>query len=341
MRKFSILCSVIAFFLLIPQCVNSGNRNVLDNQEETAALPVPPLLLKAMALRIQEMDEPSAQNVSVMIEDELSVPELKRVWAGTDLWIYAKGADVKMADGENTYDFKEPDAFVLQVSHAEHSTVELIFKNRTWCENYRKAYQNMDFVLVPYFSERRDTYIQPGSFNRLMIEEDSLYTVRYQARYFVEPVDISPYDIVSAIGEPAADLVSLAESRGYVMADRSVNEIDGTDNCIFLSKDCKLSKNRKGVLNVKSNGKKYTPYSYFSITKENDNVKDVFFREYGGNEDEYFEALISSYYLPDEDTYMSPVDADSGYSLTFKNPQGKTIDLRSDSSGFITLQSYP
>ncbi len=346
MRKVCFLMGIAAFALLAPSGVKAGNDKnaeiIYSVTDAASSVPVPPLLLKAMALRIQDMDDPSAENVATMIEDEVSAFGLKRVSAGVDLWIYAKNAEVKTANGETDYVFKSDDAFVLNVIHAESSVVELKFKNKAWCDEYKKAFLNMDFISVPYFEGKRNTYMQPGNFNRLIIEDDDVCSVCYQAKYFVEPVGLSPYDVISAIGEPAGDLLSLAETRGYTMADSNVNEREGNMEGIFLSKGCKLSKTRKGVLKIVSTSKyKDDPYDYVQLTKENDIVKGVFQRAYHGDPDEFIEALISQFYIPDEESFMYPVDFNSGYSLSFNGPEGKRADLRYDSSGFVTLQIDP
>ncbi len=302
-----------------------------------------PLLMKAIATRIQDMSDPSTLNVAKMIEDEVAPFGLKRIDISEGEWTYGKGVWQKAINGGFIYDFQSPEAFVLRVSHFESATVELLFKNKEWCQAYKQAFQNLEFIQVPYFTSKRNTYIQPGSDNQVIInDEEDVCTVIYESKYFVEPSDLSAYDIITAMGEPANDIISLAENRGYVMADDKVNSKEGAVEHIFMSKGCKLSRNRKGVLKVdNTTGNNYTSYSYVHIAKEDDNVKDIFFRAYQVDADTFIETLISRFYLPEEDSFMRPVDAHSGYAQSFKNPEGRKADLRTDSKGFVTLQMYP
>lgn len=324
-----------AFILLIPDFIKA---NVADSP-----VVFPPLLMEAIATRIQDMSDPSTLNVAKMIEDEVEPFGLNRISISEGEWTYGKGVGLKAIDGGFIYDFQSPDAFVLRVSHFESATVELLFKNKEWCQAYKQAFQNLEFIQVPYFTSKRNTYIQPGSVNRMIInDEEDVCTVSYESKYFVEPSDLSAYDIVTALGEPADDIINLAENRGYVMADDKVNSKEGSVEHLFMSQGCKLSKNRKGVLKVDNiTGNNYTSYSYVHIAKEDGIVKDIFFRAYQVDTDIFTETLISRFYFPVEGSFMRPVDAHSGYAQSFKDPEGRKADLRTDSSGFVTLQMYP
>ena len=324
-----------AFVLLMPEFTKA---NVVEDPVVFS-----PLLMEAIATRIQDMSDPSTLNVAKMIEDEVAPFGLKRIDISEGEWTYGKGVGLKTIDGGFVYDFQSPDAFVLRVSHFESATVELLFKNKEWCQAYKQAFHNLEFIQVPYFTSKRNTYIQPGNNNRVIInDEEDVCTVVYESKYFVEPSDLSAYDIITALGEPANDLISLAENRGYVMADDKVNSKEGAVEHIFMSQGCKLSKNKKGVLKVdNTTGNNYTSYSYVHIAKEDGIVKDIFFRAYQADADVFTETLISRFFFPEEDSFMRPADAHSGYAQSFKDPEGRRADLRTDSNGFVTLQMYP
>ena len=340
---------LIAFFVFVASLcamnasannsfIPSWNQNPTQISQEYD-IPFPPMLLQAIVLRLQNMGNPEGEEAAKMIDYAVAGLGLKRLSVKESEWIYGKDVSISEEDGETVCELKSPDAFALNVYNTHIASAELVFKNKKWLQTYKDAIEALDYSEVLYLQGKDGKYMRPGSHNYFFIEEDDIINVSFNSKYFEEPTELSPYDVVSALGQPSQDLRELAGYREYVTAGSPLTKTEGNTKEWYLSQGCKLSLDSKGVLQVIRNPEnQYNPMSYINIVEKDDVITDLLYVSYGGNDREFVEALIALRFTPMEDTRMEPVDFNSGYAMSFKDPDEAKADLRLDKDGNVYLQ---
>ncbi len=316
---------------------NTATYGAKLNANKEMKMPVSPITLQAIVQKLQNMSDPEGESGARMIECALSGLEVKRLSVSDSEWIYAKNVELKEIEGGFVMDFKGQDAFVLQVTNYHIASAEISFKNQQWFDEYKNAMEIMEFMEVPYLQGKKGVYMQPGSADYFSFNnEDNTLKVSYESRYFEEPTDLSPYDVIACIAQPSGEIRELAEYRDYKVQD-NLTTADNANNEWFLAQGCTLKKDSDGVIKIKETGESYNGYSYIHITETDNEITDVFFVSYADDVDKFVEALIAYRFMPMEDTRVTPSGIDSGYAMTFKDPDETKADLRVDKNNVVYL----
>jgi len=345
MKKNFVLTLFFIAFLFITdakadnkQFYNYWTTNLSLHINQEVDIPFPPMLLQAIVLRIQNMGNPEGEEAAQMLDYAVAGLGLKRLAVEESQWVYGRDVTLKTVDQGFEYEFHNTDAFALLVSNTHIASAELVFKNKSWVNSYKKAIELLDYMEVPYLHGKDGMYMRLGSHNSYCIEMGEVSNVSFNSKYFEEPAELSPYDVIAALGQPSDDLRELAKYREYVTADEPLTKTEGNTNVWYLSQGCKLSINSSGVLKVDRNtSAEYEPMSYVNIVEKDNVITDLFFVSYGGNEREFVEALIAFRFMPMEDTRVTPAGFDSGYAMTFKDPDQAKADLRIDKDENVYL----